>query len=38
LVTRPRRRTGKKVDSMGLEVFRCTQCSAEESYNVSSRS
>src|SRR4029450_329282 len=38
LVTRVRARTGEKVDSIGLLVFRCSQCSAGKSKKHSSSS
>ncbi len=36
MVTLVLSRTVEKVDSIGLEVFRCTQCSAGKSKNASS--
>jgi hypothetical protein len=38
LVTRVRSRTEEKVDSIGLLVFRCPQCSAGKSKKHSSSS
>jgi hypothetical protein len=38
LVTRVRSRTDEKVDSIGLLVFRCSQCSAGKSKKHSSSS